>query len=95
MKTMQVLLKIQNQDTSSNDGSLSATACNKGVCYGHALSESNNWYGDMAVFVDSSCPWFVRGGDYDTGAEAGLFDFLRGWGSAYSRGSFRIVLAAV
>ena len=42
---------------------------------GHALTETKNWYGDYANFVYSSGPWFLRGGNYNTGALTGVFFF--------------------
>ncbi len=38
------------------------TACDGGICYGHALSEIQGWYNDSVGFVTASIPWFVRGG---------------------------------
>jgi len=46
-------------------------SCNGGICYGHALSETANWYEDYAYFVFSDLPWFLRGGYYSNGANAG------------------------
>ena len=49
------------------------TACNGGVCYGHALSETSGWYGDSAYFVCSTYPWFMSGGGCSSGAQVGVF----------------------
>ena len=68
------------------------TACNGGVCYGHALSETANWYNDYAYFVNSDFPWFMRGGRYGDGAVAGAFYFGSDNGYAYDRSSWRSVL---
>ena len=71
------------------------TACNGGICYGHALSETASWYGDYARFVDSINPWFVRDGNYVSGASAGAFGSSGRDGGAYSgSSSFRLVLSA-
>ena len=43
-----------------------STACNGGVCYGHALSETSTWYKDASVLISSSNPWIVRGGGVTT-----------------------------
>ena len=51
------------------------TACNGGICYGHGLSEVNNWYGYVTLFVSAEDPWFDRGGLYYDGASAGAFNF--------------------
>ena len=72
----------------------SLTACNGGICYGHALSETAGWYSDYAIFVNSSNPWFERGGSCDDGAYAGAFYSNYESGLAYSPGSFRLVLCA-
>ena len=53
----------------------------------------NSWYGDTSYFVDSSHPWFYRGGYYDNGVLAGQFYFDRSTGGVYSYIGFRIVLS--
>lgn len=68
------------------------TACDGGICYGHALSETASWYSDYAYFVDSINPWFLRGGDYN-GASAGAFGSYNSSGGAGSYNSFRLVLS--
>ena len=70
------------------------TACNGGICYGHGLSEVNNWYGDFPSFVDASVPWFSRGAGVSAGAYAGAFSFDSDGGSAGIRG-FRSVVSFV
>ena len=54
----------------------------------------NNWYGDDSAFVDSTYPWFGRGGVYGDGVLAGQFYFGRGTGGVSSSGGSRLVLAA-
>ena len=54
----------------------------------------NNWYGDTSGFVDSTYPWFVRGGDYDHGVLAGQFHFARSTGGVHTSVGSRLVLAA-
>ena len=70
------------------------TACNGGICYGHALSETASWYSDYADFVSSNTPWVQRGGNYSNGANAGVFhSYFETCGpSGYA--SFRLVLSA-
>ena len=68
------------------------TACNGGVCYGHALSETANWYQDYAYFVGSDGPWFSRGGRYFIGASAGAFSSDYYGGEVYINHSWRSVL---
>ena len=53
----------------------------------------NSWYGDNSDFVDSSNPWFHRGGSYYNGVLAGQFYFGRDTGGVYSYIGFRIVLS--
>ena len=59
------------------------TACNGGVCYGHALSETNNWYGDYAYFASDVHPWLYRGGYYANSSNAGVFYFRVANGKLY------------
>ena len=69
----------------------SFTACNGGVCFGHALSETVGWYNDSDLFVSSSSfPWFVRGDNYRSGVNAGVFFFNVNSGTAIS--AARLVL---
>ncbi len=60
---------------------------------GDALGETAGWYSDSAGFVYSSGPWFVRGGSYDNGASAGVFDFYYYTGGAHNGHGFRVVLS--
>ncbi len=53
----------------------------------------NAWYADTSHFVDSSNPWFVRGGGCDNGVLAGQFNFSRDTGDANSYFGFRLVLS--
>ena len=70
----------------------SSTACNGGVCYGHALSETSGWYSGYAYMVTSSFPWTPRGSYYYSGSNAGVFDVYYGNGGTSSHNSFRLVL---
>ena len=65
-----------------------------------AVSKSNTssgdrgqWYSDYAGFPTMANPWFSCGGHFSNGAGAGVFNFARGIGHAYSNGTFRVVLA--
>ena len=61
---------------------------------GDATGETAGWYSDYANFVSSSAPWFARGGYYDSGDNAGVFDFNYGTGEAsVYGGGFRVVLS--
>ena len=42
---------------------------------GDATGEVNGWYGDIAYFVYSDYPWFIRGSDFLDPALAGVFAF--------------------
>ncbi len=55
--------------------------------------QHNNWYADNSDFVNSSYPWFIRGGHCAYGVLAGQFDFGSYTGGADSRIGFRLVLA--
>lgn len=54
----------------------------------------NKWYGDYSSFVDSTYPWFSRGGYYGYGVLAGQFNFARSTGAADGNFGSRLVLAA-
>ena len=58
-------------------------------------SSNNSWYSDYASFAYSSGPWFIRGGFYVNGANAGAFYFGGGIGDAYSFYSSRAVLGVL
>ena len=63
-------------------------------CGGHALFETAGWGGDGAGFVNSSSPWFRRGGYWDIGTAAGVFGSYDGYGgNGYDYG-FRVALSA-
>ena len=57
-------------------------------------STSVGWYSDYATFPSSSYPWFLRGGYYDNGSGAGLFNFYNYLGNGYSHLSARAVACA-
>jgi len=69
----------------------STTACNSGICYGHALSETASWYQDYALFVNPSNPWFIYGGNYHHGALSGMFSSNYNNGTAIVTYSTRVV----
>ena len=70
----------------------STTACNSGICYGHALSETSGWYNDNASFINTNNPWFHRGGHYSGDANVGVFRSSNYNGNVDSYISFRSVL---
>ena len=53
----------------------------------------NSWYADVSYFVESSNPWFSRGGYYVNGGLAGQFYFSRGTGAVNTNVGSRLVLA--
>ena len=53
----------------------------------------NSWYAGTSNFVNSSRPWFGRGGGCDNGVLAGQFNFGRDVGGASSNIGLRLVLA--
>jgi hypothetical protein len=50
------------------------------------------WYGDYSYTPETIYPWSVRGGSYDNGSGAGVFNFRRGTGGANSAYGFRPVI---
>ena len=60
---------------------------------GDALGETAGWYSDSAYFVNSSNPWFMRGGNYSNGDSAGVFSFSNNPGEADYYIGFRVVLS--
>ena len=59
---------------------------------GHALTETAGWYDDYAFFVNSRNPWFIRGGSYGHGADAGVFYFNYYIGISVVSNSSRFVI---
>ena len=66
---------------------------------GDAVGETAGWYDDLWTFVNSSFPWFVRGGENSSGVQAGIFrsysggPYAIGNGDAYKNNGFRTVLS--
>ena len=77
-------------------------SCTFATCGGQALYETNNgsdrgsyqWNGNYMYFVNSSFLWFVRGGRYRNGSDAGLFYAYGGDGDANDDYAFRVALAS-
>ncbi|MDD4036326.1 MAG: hypothetical protein PHS45_03270 [Bacilli bacterium] len=70
------------------------TICSNEKCKGHALSETSGWYNDYELYVDSTLPWFRRGGFYNDGSNyAGAFFYSRFYGKAHINYTFRIVMS--
>ena len=74
-------------------------ACNGGVCYGQALSETKNWWSSGISALSADRPYYVRGGVAAlTGAVNNIFHAGRLGGEAASGSlapaSFRSVIVA-
>ena len=75
-------------------------SCTFATCGGQALYETNDggsnsgtqWNGNYSYFVNSSYPWFARGGYY-YGSDAGLFYAYYDYGNAINDDAFRVALA--
>ena len=52
----------------------------------------STWYNDYAQYIESSSPWFIRGGYYYIGTLSGIFNFNRSSGVSNGENSFRLVL---
>lgn len=82
-------------DNPSNRNSINGdNGCNGSKCYGHAMTETKNWYGDYYYFPSVTHPWVLRGGHYSHGAYAGAFNANVSYGHAVSDSSFRVVVPA-
>ena len=75
-------------DSDINGESLS---CNNEICYGHAISETTNWYEDYAEKLQSNYSWFGRGGDSYSISGAGVFSRFKGIGFGSGANSTRFV----
>ena len=53
------------------------------------------WNGDYSYFSCLSDPFLIRGGNYYDNIRAGVFAFGRGYGSAYIKMSFRVVISVM
>ena len=60
---------------------------------GHALTETAEWYSDIAGFVNSGTPWFVRGGGSYNSTSSGVFFFSHDDGKSFALHSFRPVIS--
>ena len=60
---------------------------------GDATGETAGWYSDSTYFVNSSLPWFTRGGHHTAPDDYGIFNFGKSDGDANNRIAFRSVLS--
>jgi prepilin-type N-terminal cleavage/methylation domain-containing protein len=72
--------------------STKTTACNGGICYGQALSETSGWYNDYGNMINANNPWLVRGGGNSTTTWAGIFASFLDYGHATSLIGSRLVV---
>ena len=49
---------------------------------GHALYGTKGWYYDGNDVLDTSMSWYARGGEYSSGAKAGVFNYYAYYGGA-------------
>ena len=77
--------------TNSTNNSL----CTLATCGGQALYETKGWYHDSSYFVISNTPWFRRGGSYNAGRGAGIFNSNSYSGTNNALYGFRVALAQV
>ncbi len=59
---------------------------------GDATGEVRGWNGDSMLFVNTSYPWFPRGGYYNGGTASGIFGFNHRTGAMGDNGTFRVVI---
>ena len=76
----------------TNTGTYSSPVTNYTNDMQHALIETKNWYSDVADFVNSNYPWFVRGGGYGNSGGAGVFGFSYNYGIASNGCGVRLVI---
>ena len=60
---------------------------------GHALTETQEWYWDAALYVESGYPWYSRGGTFLDSSAAGVFYFGQANGGPGNFSSSRLVIS--
>ena len=60
---------------------------------GHALTETQEWYWDAAIYVESGYPWYSRGGMFLDSSGAGVFYFSKANGGPGNFSSSRLVIS--
>ena len=86
---------LSNGSSFASNGRVSteyATAYEDISKLGDATSETNGWNNDSNLFVDSEAPFFRRGGHYNGGEGAGIFNAVKSIGNAGDTNSFRLCL---
>ena len=82
-----------NKPSDAYSTAYNGTTASSAYKYGDATYETSRWNSDVASFVNSSGPFFGRGGYYSDVALAGVFYFFYYDGSSHSSNSFRVCLA--
>ena len=72
-----------------------SVACNGGICYGHSLSETVDWYNDVSWFVSETSPWVVRGAYWSESMRAGIFCFSNNPGGETFHLTSRFTLVSI
>ena len=95
-KTKNVYTKAST-DNNTNNYNQNASKYGDAVYETSANGSTSNgsWYGDYSSFPYSSYPFFIRGGNCDSGSNAGVFFFNGNGGYANGIYSFRPVLVAL
>ncbi len=68
------------------------TACNGGICFGQALSETSGWDSDKSVTLNASNPWLTRGGYNTETTSTGIFNYDSTTGEINTNTTFRIAI---
>ena len=66
----------------------------KRIIYANNIEQFiHSWYSGSSGFVNSTYPWFNRGGGYNNGVVSGVFAFGPHTGSVLLHIGFRVVLS--
>ena len=56
-------------------------------------TSARGWYSDYSLLASSGDPWFIRGGRYNNGSYAGVFNSNYHYGRSYTVYSSRLVIS--
>ena len=88
-------INIYSSSIFTGTNSTNNSLCTLATCGGQALYETKGWYHDSSYFVISSTPWFRRGGSYNAGTGAGIFNSNSYSGTNNVLYGFRVALAQI
>ena len=88
-------INIYSSSIFTGTNSTNNSLCTLATCGGQALYETKGWYHDSSYFVISNTPWFRRGGSYNAGTGAGIFNSNSYSGTNNALSGFRVALAQV